>query len=454
MKTYDVIWIGTGQATGTAAPLLKAQGKTIALIEEDRIGGTCVNWGCTPTKTLVASAKVAHVARTGAAFGIDADVRVDFARVMARMNALRDDETRGLETWLGTLADIYRGHGEFVSPHEIQVGAETLYGETIVIHTGTRASVPEVPGLDTVKALDNKGLLALDELPEHLVVLGGSYIALEFAQIFRRLGSRVTVVQRSPRLMVREDADVADAVLRLLRDEGIAVELGAEIERVENSGGVTVRFRQNGQDRRVTGSHLFLGLGRSPNTGRLGLAAAGVAVDARGFIVTDEGLRTNVPHIYALGDVNGRGAFTHTSVHDGLVFASRFAPGTPWSVSDRVPIHAMFVDPPVARVGLTEADARAAGRPFLKAVRPMAHIGRAKEKGETVGFVKMLADVQTRRLIGVTIFGVGGDEVVNLAAAWIAGGQTIDELKRTVLVHPTVAELLPWVVDDAEEIRP
>lgn len=453
MKSYDIVWIGTGQATGTVIPTLKAQGKTIAVIEEDRFGGTCVNWGCTPTKTLVASAKVAHAARTGGVFGIDADVRVDFSRVMARMNALRNGETTGFETWIKTLADVYRGHAEFVSPHEVRVGGEVVRGETIVIHTGTRAALPDLAGLDTVDALDNKGLLAMKELPEHLVTLGGSYIALEFAQIFRRLGSQVTVIQRSPRLMVREDADVAEGVLEMLSDEGIEFELGAELQRVERDGGVAVHYHRDGQDRMVTGSHLFVALGRTPNTDRLGLAAAGVQVDGKGYVVTDDQLRTSVPHIYAVGDVNGRGAFTHTSVHDGLVLASQFTGGPAWSAAARIPIHAMFVDPPVARVGLTEAELRAAGKPFLMAVRPMDRIGRAREKGETTGIIKVLADVTTRCLIGVTVFGVGGDEVVNLAASWMTSGQTIDDLKHTVLVHPTVAELLPWIVDDVEEIR-
>ncbi len=453
MKSYDFVWIGTGQATGTVIPALKKQGKSVAVIEEDRFGGTCVNWGCTPTKTLVASAKVAHTARTGGVFGIDADVQVDFARVMARMDALRLEEATGFEAWIKTLADVYHGHAEFVSPHEVRIADEVIRGETIVIHTGTRATVPAVPGLETVGALDNKGLLAIKELPEHLLILGGSYIALEFAQIFRRLGSRVTVLQRSSRLMVREDADVAKAVLEMLIKEDIEFEFDVELRRVERGAGVTVHFRQSGRDRALSGSHLFMALGRTPNTDRLNLGAAGVQLDSRGYIVADEGLRTTVPHIYAVGDVNGRGAFTHTSVHDGLVLLSRFTGGSPWSAAARIPIHAMFVDPPVARVGLTEDELRAAGKPFLRAVRPMERIGRAREKGETTGFIKMLADVTTRCLVGVTIFGVGGDEVVNLAAAWITSGQVIDDLKRTVLVHPTVAELLPWIVDDVEAIR-
>jgi pyruvate/2-oxoglutarate dehydrogenase complex dihydrolipoamide dehydrogenase (E3) component len=454
MKSYDFVWIGTGQATGTVVPALRAQGKTIAVIEEDRFGGTCVNWGCTPTKTLVASAKVAHVARTGGSFGVDADVRVDFARVMARMDALRLEETRGFESWLASLADLYRGHAELVGPHEVRIGNEHIRGDNIVIHTGTRAALPDVPGVDTLAVLDNKGLLALTERPEHLVILGGSYIALEFAQIFRRLGSRVTVIQRSPRLMVREDSDVAEGVLAMLGGEGIEFHVDVELRWVRPDGGVTVGFRQNGRDREVVGSHLFAALGRVPNTDRLGLAAAGVSVDAKGYIVTDDRLRTTVPHIYALGDVNGRGAFTHTSVHDGLVLLSQFSGGPPWSAATRIPIHAMFVDPPVARVGLTENELRAAGKPFLMAIRSMDRIGRAREKGETTGFIKVLADPVTRSLVGVTIFGVGGDEVVNLAAAWMASGQILDDLKRTVLVHPTVAELLPWIADDVQEVVP
>ena len=453
MKTYDAIWIGTGQATGTVVPQLRALGKTVAVIEEDRVGGTCVNWGCTPTKTLVASAKVAHVARTAGSYGITVpSFQVDFPQVMDRVNRLRDEESRGFESWLRSLADFYPGHGELVGPHEVRVGDEVLRGEVIYLHTGTRASMPTLPGLDEVSALDNRSLLALKTLPEHLVILGGSYIALEFAQIFRRLGSRVTILQRSPRLIVQEDPDFASEVLQALNDEGIDVRLGTQLERVRAvPGGVEVFFREAGGPASVTGSHLFLGWGRTPNSDRLGLATVGIVPDSRGFVPTDDFLRTTVPHIFAVGDLNGRSAFTHTSVHDGQVLLSQLRGGD-WSVRDRIPIHAMFLDPPLARVGMTEAQALESGRPILKATRPMARIGRAKEKGETRGFIKVLADAESRRILGVTIFGVEGDEVINLAAQWIASGLPVEDLQRTVLVHPTVSELLPWILDDLQPL--
>jgi len=453
MKNYDVIWIGTGQATGTLVPQLRALGQSVAVIEEDRVGGTCVNWGCTPTKALVAAAKVAHVARTSAAFGIDVgSLTVDFPRVMARMNALRTGESAGFEAWLRTLVDFYPGHGEFVGAHEVRVGKEILRGETIYIHTGTRATVPDLPGLEAVTALDNRGLLALETLPEHLIVLGGSYIALEFAQIFRRLGSRVTVIQRSPRLVVQEDQDFSANVLQVLQSEGIEVHLDTTLDRVDAVGsGVRVSYREKGQLATVTGSHLFLGLGRTPNSDRLGLAIAGVATDPRGYIPTDEFLRTNVEHIFALGDVNGRGAFTHTSVHDGQVVQSLLTGGN-WSAQDRIPIHAMFLDPPLARVGMTETQAVASGRQVLKATRAMERIARAREKGETQGMVQFLVDGDSRKVLGCTILGVGGDEVINLVAAWMASGLTVEAIKKTVLVHPTVAELLPWILDDLQPV--
>ncbi len=312
---------------------------------------------------------------------------------------------------------------------------------------------PSYRALDTVNALDNRGLLALQTLPDHLILLGGSYIVLEFAQIFRRLGSRVTIIQRSPRLVVQEDSDFSDAVLQVLQGEGIEVHLDTVLDGVKSAeeGGVEVSFQHQGRGVRVTGSHLFLGLGRTPNSDRLGLEKAGVKTDDRGFVVTDEFLRTSAGHIFALGDLNGRGAFTHTSVHDGQVVLSRLTGGT-WSAKDRIPIHSMFIDPPLARVGMTETQARTSGRTVLRAVRAMSQIGRAKEKGETLGMIKVLVDGETRKLLGMTIFGVGGDEVINLAAVWITSGLTVEVIKKTVLVHPTVAELLPWIFDDLQPV--
>lgn len=452
MKSYDVIWIGTGQATGTIVPRLVAAGKTVAIAEGGRVGGSCVNYGCTPTKTIVASARAAHMARRGADFGVMIpEFSIDFDKVMARMNKIRNGGSQGLEGWLAGMegVDLYKAYAEFVDPHTVRVGDEVIAGETIVIHTGARPRTPAIPGLDQVDWLDNARLLDLPELPQHLVVIGGSYIGMEFGQAFRRFGSEVTILDAGSQLMFREDADIAQAAQEILEGEGIDVHLDVTVERVaQTDEGVEVFLNENGAKTVVRGSHLLVAAGREPNTDRLNLAAAGVASTKRGYVTVNEVMQTNVPHIFAVGDVNGSGAFTHTSVNDGEIFWDFYSGEGDRRRADRTVIYAMYIDPPLGRVGMSEKQARKSGRNILMATRPMSRIARAREKDETAGLVKILVDADSEQIVGATILGVGGDEIINMFATFMQTGQSYKVFRRTVLAHPTVAELMPWILDD------
>ncbi|MFW5687965.1 MAG: mercuric reductase [Spirochaetota bacterium] len=451
MREYDVILIGTGQATGAIVRVFLEMGKKVATIEKSRVGGTCVNWGCTPTKTLVAGARAAHMVGRAGDFGIEvSDYRVDFPKAMERQKRNRDQSNESFSKWLDETTDFYRAEARFVGPHEVEAGDETIRGETIYIHTGATARIPPIPGIEDVDYLDNKGILSLEELPEHLVVIGGSYVGLEFSQVFRRFGSRVTVLERGPRIMSREDQDVAEEATRILTEEGVEIVCNVHVESVSPERGVTVQATVDGEQRSITGSHLLLATGRKPETEALNLSAAGVEVNERGFVVVNEYLQTSVPHIYAVGDVNGGSAFTHTSVHDGQIIVKNLK-GERWRQSDRIPIYSMFIDPPLGRVGMNEAQAKQSGREVLAGTMPMSSIARAKEKYETAGMVKVLVDAESRQLLGATVFGTGGDEVVGLLAAWMYTGLPYTELQKVVLVHPTVAELMPYVF---ENLRP
>ena len=453
MKQYDVILIGTGQATGTMLPAFLKMGKSVATVEKDRVGGTCVNWGCTPTKTLVAGARAAHMVRRAGDFGIEvSDYRVDFPAAMERQNRNRERSNAQFQKWLEETTDFYQGEASFVSEHEVRVGDDTIRGETIYIHTGATARVPPIPGIDEVAYLDNKGILSLSELPEHLIVIGGSYVGLEFSQVFRRFGSKVTVLERGPRIMSREDEDVAEEATRILASEGIEFVHNVEVESVSPEGGVTVRATVAGEEKRISGSHLLMATGRKPQIEALNLPAAGVEVDGRGFIKVNEYLQTAAPHIYAVGDVNGGSAFTHTSVHDGQIIVKNLE-GRDWRRGDRIPIYAMFMDPPLGRVGMNEDQARTSGRRVLKGVMPMSSIARAREKDETAGLVKVLVEADSGQLLGATVFGTGGDEVVNLLATWMYTRLPYTELQKAVLVHPTVAELMPYVFENLEPLE-
>jgi pyruvate/2-oxoglutarate dehydrogenase complex dihydrolipoamide dehydrogenase (E3) component len=457
MKKYDLIWIGTGQATGTIMPWLDEAGKKVAVVENGRFGGTCINYGCTPTKTLVASARAAHVARRAADFGvITGEISIDFEQVMARQNKIRQQFSSGLEKRLRDMenVDVYNGLATFNDPHRISVGDEKIWGETIVIHAGARARDVAIPGLAEVNWLDNVRMLELDKLPQHLIILGGSYIGLEFAQAFRRFGSQVTVLERGSQLMFREDADIATAAQEVLEAEGITVHLDAEVTKVstDSQQAITLFFNQAGETHEVQGSHLLVAAGRVPNSDRLNLTAAGVETDERGYIVVNEVMQTNVPHIFALGDINGRGAFTHTSVNDGQIFWDYYSGEGDRSLAERIPIYAMFIDPPLGRIGMNEKEARENGRNVLMATRPLRHISRAIEKDETAGLIKILVDADSEQFLGATIFGVGGDEIVNLFMPLMLAQQSYKQLRRSMLIHPTVTELLPWILTDLKPL--
>ena len=456
MADYDVIWIGTGQATGTVIPRLTGAGKRVALIEGGEVGGSCVNYGCTPTKTLVASARAAHMARRGPDFGVDiADYSIDMTTVMNRMNSMRDNS--GMTEWLRTMdgVDFFDDYAHFVSDHEVQVGDRVVSGDTIVVHTGTSARKAPIDGIDDVDWLDNAGLLELDAVPAHLVIVGGSYIGMEFGQIFRRLGSEVTIIEAADQLMPREDVDIASAAEDIMKGGGIDVRTGVEVQSVSQPRPGTVEVITDGDNgsETITGTHLLLAVGRKPNTESLRLDAAGVETDDHGYITVDDVLRTNVDHIYALGDVNGEGAFTHTSVNDGQTFWDHYADAGDRRLSDRIPIYAMYIDPPLGRIGMSEREARASGRNVLMATRPMSEIARAKEKGETEGLVKILVDADTEEFLGVAILGVGGDEIINMFAPVMMAKQSYRLFRKAVMVHPTVGELLPFVLDDLEPLE-
>jgi pyruvate/2-oxoglutarate dehydrogenase complex dihydrolipoamide dehydrogenase (E3) component len=448
VQHFDHLLIGTGQATGTLIAGLPEH-ESIAIVEGGAIGGTCVNAGCTPTKTLVASARVAAFARRGADYGVvTGDVAVDFEAAMARMNGVRHASRDGLTRYLTERPNVtlVRGWARFTEPMTVQVDGRSIRGDRVYLNVGARAVVPPIHGLDTVAWLDNVRVLDLERLPEHLVVIGASYIGLELGQVFRRFGARVTVVEAASRLLGREDEDVADEVRAILEREGLRFEVGVPVERVAADGDGVQVVLANGRE--IAGSHLLVATGRRPNSDRLDLHLAGVDVDDRGYVLVDDRARTSAEGVFALGDVNGRGAFTHTSVHDAQVVLDLLqgGEGDARSIGERPDVYALFTDPPLGRVGLTEAQALEAGHRVLRAVKPMRAISRAKEMGETQGFVKVLVDADTDRFLGASVLGVGGDEVVNLFALAMSAGLTTAQFRRAVLVHPTVSELMPWVL--------
>jgi len=457
MKKFDVIWIGTGQATGTVVPRLVGAGKTVAIVEGGRFGGSCVNYGCTPTKTIVASARAAHMARRGPDFGVvTGEVSVNFAKVMARQNKIRHGASDGMEGWLRGMDNVtvYDGFGTFAGDHTIQVGDDLIEGETIVINAGGRARTPVIPGIDDIDWLNNALLLDLKELPQHLVIVGGSYIGLEFAQAFRRLGSEVTVLEGSDQIMTREDADIASAAQEVLEGEGITIQLGSRVKRLAQGAPqqIDVFFEQEGEATQVRGTHLLLAVGRVPNSDSLNLEAAGIEVSERGYIQVNDNMQTNLPHVFAVGDINGEGAFTHTSVNDGEIFWDFYSGDDDRLLSERVTTYALFMDPPLGRVGMSEKEARASGKNVLMATRPMKYISRAKEKDETAGLVKILVDADSEEFLGAAILGVGGDEIVNMFPPFMVTKQSYKLFRKAILIHPTVAELMPWILDDLKPI--
>ncbi|KAI3595656.1 PF00070 family, FAD-dependent NAD(P)-disulfide oxidoreductase [Cupriavidus necator H850] len=453
---FDAIIIGTGQAGPALAARLAGAGMKTAVIERARFGGTCVNTGCIPTKTLIASAYAAQLARRAAEYGvtIGGPVAVDMKQVKARKDEISGRSSNGVEQWMRSLENgtVYQGHARFESAHGVRVNGELLEADRIFVNVGGRALVPPMPGLDQVPYLTNSSMMAVDFLPEHLIVIGGSYVGLEFGQMYRRFGARVTVVEKGPRLIQREDEDVSQAVREILEAEGIEIRLNANCLSARREGDhVAVGLDCSDGARDVHGSHLLLAVGRVPNTEDLGLDQAGVETDARGYIQVDEQLRTNVPGIWALGDCNGRGAFTHTSYNDYEIVAANLLDNDPRKLTDRIAAYAMFIDPPLGRAGMTEAEARQSGRRLLVGSRPMSRVGRAVEKGESQGFMKVVVDADTRMILGAAILGVTGDEVIHSLLDIMYAKAPYTTISRAMHIHPTVSELIPTLL---QELRP
>jgi pyruvate/2-oxoglutarate dehydrogenase complex dihydrolipoamide dehydrogenase (E3) component len=449
--TFDAIIIGTGQAAPALAARFSAAGMTVAIIERDKFGGTCVNTGCTPTKTLVASAYAAHVARRGADYGFafDGDVRVDMKRVKARKDEVVARSNTGVEQWLRGLKNctVIHGHARLQSSRTVLVNDQVLEADKIFINVGGRASVPALPGIKDVPFLTNSSMMDVDFLPEHLVVVGGSYVGLEFAQMYRRFGSEVTVVEMGPRLIGREDEDISQAVREILESEGTQIRLDAKcISLAKREGRIAVGVDCEEGSPQVLGTHVLLAVGRAPNTGDLGLDRAGVATDSRGYITVDDQLQTSVPGIWALGDCNGRGAFTHTAYNDHEIVADNLLNADHRRVSDRIQTYALFTDPPLGRCGLTDAEIRKSGRAALAAKHPMSRVSRAIEKGETQGFIKIAVDAQTKQILGAAILGTTGDEVVQVLLDVMYAKAPYTVVQRAMHIHPTVAEYLPTVL--------
>lgn len=455
-NNYDAIVIGTGQSGPSLAVRMAAAGRRVAIIERGRFGGTCVNTGCIPTKTLVASAYSAHMTRRASEFGVDVagPARVDMKRVKARKDEISGKSRDGLQAWLkGTQnCTVYQGHARFESPHEVRVGEKLLAAQEIFINVGERAFIPSMPGVATTPYLTNSTLLDLDVLPDHLVIIGGGYVGLEFGQIFRRFGSEVTIIERASRLIAHEDEDVSTEVRAILEREGIQVRINATcIELMRDGQEVRARVECTAGAPQVRGSHLLMALGRTPNTADLGLERAGVAQDAHGYILVDNQLRTNVPGIWALGDCNGRGGFTHTSYNDFEIVAANLLDHDTRSVDDRITAYNLYIDPPLGRCGVTEHEARASGRRVLLGMRPMTGVGRAVEKGESQGFMKVLVDADTKEILGAAILGTGGDEVIHCVLDIMYARAPYTVMQRAMHIHPTVSELIPTVLG---ELRP
>lgn len=456
-RSFDCIIIGAGQAGPSLAARLSRAGRSVALIERKLLGGTCVNTGCTPTKTMVASAAVAEHVRRASQYGVHlaGEFHIALADVSLRAEEVVNQSRAGLRGMLEKLENctLVQGPARFTSAHEVDVQGERFRGERIFLNVGGRPRIPDFPGVESIPFLTSSSILRLKELPPHLVIVGGGYIGIEFAQMFRRFGSAVTLVEMGPRLAAHEDDDVSTAILDLLKSEGVTVRLNAECIAFEKRDAeLLTHVNCDGGEPVIAGSHVLLAVGRQPNTDDLGLSAAGVDTDTHGFIrVTDE-LLTSVPHIWAMGDCNGRGAFTHTAYNDYEIVAANLLDGESRRVTDRIPAYALYTDPPMAHVGLTENEARRSGRKLLTAVRPMSRVSRAIEKGETFGFMKAIVDAETQRILGATIFGVGGDEAIHAVLDTMYADAPYTVLARAVHIHPTVAELLPTLLQSLQPL--
>jgi pyruvate/2-oxoglutarate dehydrogenase complex dihydrolipoamide dehydrogenase (E3) component len=456
VRRLDAIIIGAGQAGPPLAGRLTAAGMKVALVERWLFGGTCVNTGCMPTKTLVASAYAAHLVRRAADYGIVATgaAHADMPKIKARADAVSTKARSGIERRLRSMdgCAVFQGHARFEGPNVVRVDQDQLTASRIFINVGGRALIPDMPGINDVTYLTNSSILALEEIPRHLVIVGGSYVGLEFAQMYRRFGAQVTVIEKAPRLIAREDEDVSDEVRSILEREGIVIRTNATcIGLAPHEQGVAVSVDCDEEPADAVGSHVLLAVGRRPNTDDLGLDKAGVAMDARGYITVDDELTTSVPGIWALGDCNGRGAFTHTAYNDFEIVAANLLDGEHRSVSARVPAYALYIDPPLGRVGMTEAEVRTRGRRLLIGKRPMSKVSRAVEKAETQGFMKVAVDAETKRILGAAILGTGGDEAIHGLLDIVNADVPYDVLQRAVPIHPTVSELIPTLLS---EIKP
>jgi pyruvate/2-oxoglutarate dehydrogenase complex dihydrolipoamide dehydrogenase (E3) component len=456
-ETFDAIIIGTGQAGPSLAQRMTGEGMKVAIIERKLFGGTCVNVGCIPTKALVASARAAYMARRGADFGVSIDgaIKVDMAKVKARKDGIVAQSSTGVTNWLKNMDNltVIEGHGRLESANSVRVDDRLLQADRIVLNVGGRAVVPDMPGVADVDYLINSSIMDVDFLPEHLIVIGGSYIGLEFAQMYRRFGSRVTVIEMGPRLIGREDEEISDAVKDILENEGVEIRLNADcIGLAKGDGGVVVTASCEPGPEDIVGSHVLLAVGRKPNTDDLGLESAGVETDGRGYIPVDDALQTNVPGIWAMGDVNGRGAFTHTSYNDYEILAANMFDKDPRRVSDRLTVYGLFIDPPLGRVGMTEDQVRQSGRKALVGKMMMARVGRARERSETQGLMKVLIDAGTKRILGAAILGIGGDEVIHSLIDVMYADAPYTVIQRATHIHPTVSELIPTLLGNLEPL--
>ena len=457
-KKYEAIVIGTGQSGPSLAARLAQEGLKTAIIERKLFGGTCVNVGCTPTKALVASARAAYMARRGSDFGvvIEGSIDVDMKQVKARKDAIVRPSTEGVENWLKNTPNltVYEDHARFESDHRVRVNNELLEADKIFINTGARAFISDMPGLKDVDYLTNSSMMDVDFLPEHLIIVGGSYIGLEFAQMYRRFGSRVTVVEKADHLISRDDEDISAAVKEILENEGVEIRLNAECMTVQKRGDrVAIQVECDTGAPEVLGSHLLMAIGRTPNTHDLGLDKANIETDSRGFIVVDDQLRTNVPGIWAIGDVNGRGAFTHTSYNDYEIVVANLFDNDPRRVTDRILTYALYIDPPLGRAGVTEREVRASGRKALIGKRMMTRVSRARERGETQGFMKILIDAETKKILGAAVLGIGGDEVIHSVLDVMYADAPYTLIQRAVHIHPTVTELIPTMLGDLKPLE-
>jgi len=454
---FDAIVIGTGQSGPPLAARLADEGLKTAVIERGRFGGTCVNVGCTPTKTLVASARAAYIARRAADFGVvvPGQIGVDMRKVKARKDDIVARGTKGIAEWMRSTENVtvYEGHAELDGPNTVKINGESLKADRIFINVGARAQVPDMPGVAEVPYLTNSTVMELDQVPDHLIIIGGSYIGLEFAQMYRRFGSRVTVVEKAERLIPREDDDVSDAIRGIFEGEGIELRLAAECISAEKRGNrIAIGLDCADAEKDISGSHLLLAVGRVPNTHDLGLDRAGVKIDKRGFIIVDEQLQTNVPGISAIGDCNGRGAFTHTSYNDYEIVAANLFDNGKRKVSDRIATYALFIDPPLGRAGMTEREARATGKKLLAGKLEMSRVARARERSETLGFMKLVVDADSERILGAAILGIEGDEVVQSILDLMYAGVSYKQIERAMYIHPTVMEYLPTLVGNLEPV--